>query len=137
MRKFLYVIILSTFGVACIYLGWWIFRGRLSDSRALIRSIEESKAAQNRAVAAAYGEGRLTILQFYASPAIIRKGKAAQLCYGVSHSKSVRIEPPLGETWPSLARCIDITPQQDTTYSLIAEDESGNTKTASLTIKVK
>jgi hypothetical protein len=135
MRKLICVILLSAFGVIC-FLSWTFYE-RWSDSRALIRSMEESKAAQNRAVALAYGDGRLTILEFYASPAIIRKGEAAKICYGVSHSKSVRIEPPLRDTWPSLSRCIDITPQKDTTYSLIAEDESGNTKTASITIKVK
>jgi hypothetical protein len=119
-----------------IFLGW-VFYSRWSDNRAYIRRFEERKAAQDRAVFEAYGEGRLTILGFYATPPVINKGKTAQLCYSVSNSVKVRIEPPVENVWPSFGRCVDVTPKVDTVYRLIAEDSNGNKKTASVKIGVK
>ena len=121
--------------VGCIYLGY-VFYSRASDNRALVRRLEESRTAQDRAVVQAYGEGRLTILSFYATPGIIRRGQKTQLCYGVSNSKSVRIEPPVENVWPSFGRCVEVQPRKDTTYTLIAEAADKSTKTVSITVKV-
>ncbi len=121
--------------VMCIYIGW-VFYSRWSDNRALIRSLEERKAAQDRAVVEAYGGGSLTILGFYATPTTIHPGKTAQLCYSVSNAQSVRIEPPVENVWPSFSRCVEVTPRSDTAYKLIAEDSTGNAKTASVIVKV-
>ena len=71
-------------------------------------------------------------------PPLIRRGETAQLCYGVSNAKTVRIEPrPACGVWPSLARCVEVAPTKDTAYSLTAEDGKGNTKTATVEVKVK
>jgi len=137
MRKFVYVIV-ATVAVICIYLGW-TFYSRNKEQREYFQGLAEKKAKENRAVKDAYGGDSLTILGFYVTPgAVIQKGETVQICYGVNAmAKSVSIEPPIGDVWPALSRCIDITPKKDTTYNLIAEDESGNKKTASLTIQVK
>ena len=134
MRK-VYGITWVSVTVACIYLGW-VFYSRWSENRAFIRSLEERKAAQDRAVVEKYGGGRRTILGFYATPPTIRPGETAQLCYSVSNAESVRIEPPVKNVWPSLSRCVEVTPGSDTVYKLIAEDSKGNTEMASVTVKV-
>ena len=38
------------------------------------------------------GGDRFEILNFYAVPGVIRRGDSAQLCYGVSNAKTVRLE---------------------------------------------
>lgn len=135
MRKVFVLILGTTIVTGCIYVSWTFYL-RWVDNRAFVRRLEERKAARDRAVVDAYGAGRLTILGFYAIPAIIRPGKTAQLCYSVSNSESVRIEPPVKNVWSSLSRCVEVSPTTDTAYTLIAEDSEGNTKTASITIKV-
>ena len=123
----------------CIYLGW-VYFSRWSENHALTERLEEHKEAQARAQASAmlkaYGGERLTILAFYASPPGIRRGQKAQLCYGVSNSRSVRIEPPVENVWPSLSRCVEVSPRTDTVYRLIAEDANGQVKTVSTTVAV-
>ena len=84
----------------------------------------------------AYGGESLAILNFYANPATIRPGETTQLCYSVPNAENVRIEPPVENVWPSLSRCVDVTPTDDTVYTLIAEDDSGNTVTANTTVEV-
>ncbi len=115
----------------------WIYYSRWSEKRAFIRRLEEPQAAQDRAVLEAYGGGRLTILGFYAAPSIIKRGETTQLCYGVSNSKMVRIEPPIEDVWPSHSRCVNASPRVDTVYKLIAEDAQGHTETASVTVQVR
>ena len=121
--------------LACIYLGL-IFYSRWSQKRALIQSLEEGKALKDRAVVEAYGRDNLTILGFYATPSVIRPGETAQLCYGVSNSIRVRIEPHVESVWPSLSQCVKVAPSADTVYTLIAEDAGGKTATAAATVKV-
>ncbi len=121
--------------IAALYAGWVFFsrqqeRGKFEE-RAAARKKEE-----NRRAAEMMGGSRFEILSFYASPGVIRRGETSQLCYGVSHAKMVHLEPQSNPVWPSLARCVDIAPKQDTTYTLTIEDGKGNSKTAKLTIQV-
>jgi hypothetical protein len=113
-----------------------VYYGRRSATRDLIQDLEERKASEERAVADAYGGDRLSILNFYANPASIRRGETTQLCYSVPNAESVRIDPPVKNVWPSRSRCVDVAPQSDTTYTLIAEDADGNTVTADTTVEV-
>jgi len=48
----------------------------------------------------------------------------------------VKLDPPVASMWPSANRCFSVSPTKDTTYTLTAEDAAGNSKTASLTLKV-
>jgi len=133
MRRAYNILLLAV--MAGLYLGW-VYYSRWSDQRAILRPMEENKRARERAVEEAYGGGRFNILGFYATPAIVIKGQKAQLCYSVINAESVRTEPPVENVWPSLSRCVDVKPDKDTVYQLIAEDAQGNRKTASLTVKV-
>ena len=120
---------------ACIYLGL-IYYSRKSADQDLIQDMEEQKASQDRAVVDAYGGSSLSILNFYANPAAIRQGETTEICYSVPNAEKVRIEPPVKNVWPSLSRCVDVSPTKDTVYTLIAEDADGNTVTANTTVEV-
>ena len=122
--------------VAFVYLGG-IFYSRRRDRQDFVRRLEEPKAAQDRAIVDAHGGKKLTVLSFYATPGTVRPGARAQLCYGVSNARSVRIEPPVPNVWPSFSRCVEVSPAADTEYRLIAEDAEGNTATAATAIRVR
>jgi hypothetical protein len=131
-----YRVTLLTAVIACMYLGW-VYYSRWNENRALVRRMAEPEEARERAIVDAYGGGRLTILGFYAAPASIRRGAKAKLCYGGSNSKTVRIEPPVDNVWPSFSRCVEVAPESDTVYRLIAEDAGGHRDIATTVVKVK
>lgn len=128
--------------VALVYVGW-IFFLRWQGARDMAYQ-EKQREAQEKAKRAeddqktveSLGGNQFEILAFYA-PGIIRRGDSGDLCYGVSNAKTVKIEPPVGGVWPSLSRCIPISPKTTTTYTLTADDGQGNTKTESLTVEVR
>jgi hypothetical protein len=122
--------------LACLRIGW-IFYSRRSAEREAQRHVLQQQAQEDRTTINAYGGDRLTILNFYSTPSTIHRGQTAQLCYGVSNAKSVRIEPPVENVWPSLSRCVDVTPKRDTAYKLIAEDANAHTETATAAVNVR
>ena len=67
-----------------------------------------------------------------------KSGRAAAplVCYGVSNASAVRIEPRLGETWPSTGRCMEVTAAKDTEYKLTAQDSAGHEETRTLNLHV-
>jgi hypothetical protein len=131
MRK---VMIIACLIVVCIVLLWIVYSKRNEQRAARLK--EEQRAAEDTKYAKAYGETNLTILGFYANPGAIHSGQKAQLCYGVNNADNVRIEPPVKDVWPSLSRCVDVTPKKETVYKLIAEDSSGHAKTATTTVRI-
>jgi hypothetical protein len=123
-------------GIALLYVGW-VFFSRRQENREIERKAAEEKRAADQSVVDMLGGNQFAILNFYASPGEIRRGEAAQLCYGVSNAKAVRIEPQTSAVWPSFSRCVDVTPKKDTTYTLAAEDAAGHIKTATVVVKVR
>jgi len=121
---------------ACIYLSW-VFYARYRNNHALLQRQEEIKAEQDTAFLKAYGDPNLKISNFYPYPGAIRRGQTTKLCYSVSNATKVRIEPPVEYVWPSFSRCVEVAPVKNTVYKLFAEDAAGNTKTASVEIKVQ
>jgi hypothetical protein len=83
------------------------------------------------------GGSEFKIIGFYATPGTIHRGDTVDMCYGVSNAKSVKLDPPEATVWPSVDRCMQVTPQKTTKYTFTADDGKGNTKTAELTIEVK
>jgi hypothetical protein len=65
------------------------------------------------------------IIAFYASPNLVTPGQHISLCYGVAQAKSIKIEPPAGDAWPTFTRCLDVAPRKTTTYTLTAIDAAG------------
>jgi hypothetical protein len=83
------------------------------------------------------GGNEFKIMAFYATPGLIHRGDEVEMCYGVSNAKGVKLDPPDADVWPSANRCLQLAPKKTTTYTLTADDGSGNTKNAALTIEVK
>ena len=119
----------------------WILYSRWQENRDLEYKAAQQKAAKehdaDEKTIDTLGGNRFEIISFYASPGIIRRGDSAQLCYGVSNTKNVRLDPPVESVWPSYNRCFDISPAKDTTYTLTADDGNGNSKSASFTLRVQ
>ena len=123
--------------VALIYLGW-VFYSRWHENRLLQQQAAAKEEADAKRIYDLYGAGRVKILQLYANPAVVSKGGTGQLCYGVSNAKTISIEPkPTDDVWPSIARCVNIAPNKDTTYVLTVQDTSGHTETANVTVQVR
>ncbi len=122
--------------VATLYVGW-VFFSRRQDRREFEEKAAAKKREEDRRAVEMMGGNRFEILTFYASPGAIHRGETTQVCYGVSNTKTVRLEPQSNPVWPSLARCVDVAPKKDTTYTLTIEDGKGNTKTATVTVQVR
>jgi hypothetical protein len=119
----------------------WIFFARWQENRNIQRRASEERTqkqlADDRQTVEQMGGKDLAIQSFYASAGIIHRGESLQLCYGVANAKTVKLEPQDNPVWPSYNRCIEVSPQKDTTYTLTVQDGTGNTKSQTLDIKVK
>jgi hypothetical protein len=121
--------------LALLWTGW-IFLDRHEQARAIEREAAEKTTQSDRATLNQLGGDKLTILGFYASPAVIHRGEHVSLCYGVSNAASLTIEPGLGAWKPAISRCIDIAPRHTTAYQLTAKGAKGQTLTADATVTV-
>lgn len=77
------------------------------------------------------------ILFFYPGQASVSPGDQAQVCYGVEHATSVRLEPALAEIRPLSNKCVWVEPNKTMDLSLIARGEDGTEVSESLTLTVK
>ena len=107
---------------------------RLYERRNAEQADEQRRASDRNAIEQLGGTD-LAIRALYVSPAIIRHGESAQLCYDVANAKTVTLDPPAGEVWPSTNRCLDISPKKTTTYTLTIADSLG--KSASQTVELQ
>lgn len=127
-------------GIALLTVLWILF-SRWQENRSIERRASaESTRKQlenDRITLEQLGGKDLAIQSFYASPGAVHKGENAQLCYGVANAKTVKLEPQPNPVWPSYARCVSVSPQKTTTYTLTISDASGNIKTQSLQVKVE
>ena len=96
----------------------------------------EQRREEDRRAVEQLGGSDLAIRSFYVSPPQIHRGEKAQLCYDVANAKTVTLDPPEGEVWPSHSRCVDLTPKKTTTYTLTIADTSGKTATQSVELQV-
>ena len=122
--------------LAALYAGW-IFYSRQQSAAETERQFQQKQADEERKTVAAFGGDRLTILGFNAAKGEVEAGGRVVLCYGVSNAVQVKIEPGVEPVKPALSHCLEVFPKKTTTYTLKAEDASGNTKSASLTIRVR
>jgi len=122
--------------VGAVLYDAWIFYSRWSDRRHAEQARQQQEASDARKTIEMLGGGQLKILDFYASPATVKRGDRTNLCFGVSGAKSVRIEPHIEDVHPALSYCMQISPGADTEYKLIAEDAAGHQATQSVAVKV-
>jgi len=126
----------ATLCLALLYVAWTFF-SRWSDDKSRAQAAEAERARANARIVEMYGSGRLKILDFYATSGVIRRGERTLLCYGVANAAAVRIEPAVEALKPSLGRCVEISPAEDTRYTLTAEDESGHKAAESVVVRVR
>jgi len=108
---------------------------RAFERRKIEEQTEQRREDDRRAIEQ-LGGSELAVRALYISPAIIRRGEYAQLCYDVANAKTVTLDPPAGAVWPSHTRCINITPRKTTTYTLTIAGASGKTASQTVTLQV-
>jgi hypothetical protein len=121
--------------IAALYAAW-IFYSRWSEVRDARRAAAAREVELARRDVELNGGSQLKITMFYASPEVVGKGQPAQLCYGVVNAKNVTLDPPAGEVWPSMNRCVDISPKTNTTYTLTADDGAGHADKKQVSVQV-
>jgi hypothetical protein len=125
--------------IALLYVSW-VFYSRWQEDQEYEQKVaarEEKKRQEDERAVELMGGNRFDILNFYATPAIIREDQAASLCYSVSNAKKVKLDPPDGNVWPSLSRCFRVSPKKTTTYTLTVEDAEGHVKSATVRVTVE
>jgi hypothetical protein len=135
VRRVLPFVSIAVF-LGLLYDGW-IFYSRWNDSRQVEEKRAEKEAQAAQQTLDRIGGDELKILNFYARPAVIRRGHEANVCYSVVNAKSLRMDPPDGDVYPALSHCVQISPHKTTEYKLIAGDDAGHTVTQSLTVHVQ
>jgi hypothetical protein len=104
---------------------------RRAAQRAAQQRREEDQAAIKQ-----LGGSELAIRAFYVSPTVIHRGDTAQVCYDVDNAKTVRLDPPAGEVWPSHSRCLEISPRETTKYTLTITSAAGNSASQTVELQV-
>ena len=118
----------------------YILYTRFESSREYERQTRERQTEQrreeDRLAVEQLGGSELAIRGFYVSPAAIHPGESAQLCYDVANAKTVALDPPVGEVWPSHSRGLSISPRKTTTYTLTIKDAAGKMVSQSVELPV-
>jgi len=119
----------------------YVLYSRHESSKQYQRKIEERQAEQrreeDRLAVEQLGGAELAIRGLYVSPRAIHAGETAQLCYDVANAKTVALDPPVGDVWPSHSRCLNISPRKTTTYTLTIKDAAGKTVSQSVELPVR
>ena len=76
------------------------------------------------------------ITQFYAKDKKVPRGVKGNLCYGVENASKVELTPAVEVLWPVAARCFEVAPQQNTTYTVTAYGEDGSKDVKSVNMEV-
>ena len=129
------VLVVALVGVVFVMVSRWQDRRNIERQAAEERA--EKQHEQDRMAVEQLGGKAFRILSFYASPKEIRRGEPAQLCYGVANAKTVTLEPQPQPVWPSVAHCVDVSPNKSTTYTLTIADAAGKTESQDVEVKVR
>ena len=126
--------------IVLAFVGYTMWSRKTQDADLAYKQQAAKTAQQRESDAAAVeelGGSDFKILAFYASPGLIHRGETVDMCYGVSNAKTVKLDPPEGNVWPSANRCLQVTPKKTTTYTLTIDDGKGKTANQQLTVTVK
>jgi hypothetical protein len=118
------------------YVGW-TFLSRREQNLAIERRSAQQKRAESQQTFEGMGGNRFDILSFYANPGVMIRGDSVNPCYSVSNAKSVTLKPQSNAVWPSYERCVSVSPNKSTTYTLTATDRAGHTKSATAFVEVQ
>jgi hypothetical protein len=129
------VLVVALLGVVFVMISRW--QDRRNIERQATQERAEKQHEQDRITVEQLGGKEFAILSFYASPTAIRRGESAQLCYGVANAKTVTLEPQPQPVWPSVAHCVDVSPNKSITYTLTIADAAGKTQSQDVEVKVR
>jgi hypothetical protein len=119
----------------------FLFASRAKSNRAFEQhngeSAAEQRRAEDRAAVEQLGGSELAIRALYVTPAIIHRGESAQLCYDVANAKTVALDPPEGQVWPSHFRCLELAARKTTTYTLTIANAAGKSLAQSVQLQVR
>lgn len=102
-----------------------------------VEKLSEQRREDDRKAIEQLGGSELGIRGISLSPASIRRGETAQLCYDVANAKTVTLDPPEAEVWPSHTRCVNLSPKKSTTYTLTIAGASGQKLSQSVDLQVR
>jgi hypothetical protein len=129
------VLAVALLGVVFVMISRWQDRRNIERQAAQERA--EKQHEQDRITVEQLGGKEFAILSFYANPTAIRRGESAQLCYGVANAKTVTLEPQPHPVWPSVAHCVDVSPNNSITYTLTIANAAGETLSQDVEVKVR
>jgi hypothetical protein len=119
----------------------YVLYARHESSKEYERQTKQRQAEQqreeDRLAVEQLGGSELAIRGLYVTPRAIHAGETAQLCYDVANAKTVTLDPPVAEVWPSHTRCLNISPRKTTTYTLTIKDAAGKTVSQSVELPVR
>ena len=134
------LLVFAAFAIAAVYTVFVVVSRHVSSravERRAAQEAAEKRLADDRAAIEQLGGSELAIRALYVSPSIIRSGQSSELCYDVSNAKTVTLDPPVAEVWPSHYRCFDVSPRKTTTYTLTIAGTSGAPFSQSVKVTVK
>src|SRR3954454_10106472 len=124
--------------IAGLYVAW-TFYSRHQRAQEAEQAIQKKQDDQRKRVAnQIFGSGEIKFSTFSISTSVLKRGERTQLCYGVVHATSVRLDPPPPEPLkPAYRHCLDIAPKKTTTYTITASNDKGENQSQSLTLRVE
>jgi hypothetical protein len=129
------ILMVALLGVVFVMISRWQDKRNIERQAAQERA--EKQHEQDRIAVEQLGGKEFAILSFYANPKEIRRGESAQLCYGVANAKTVTLEPQAQPVWPSVAHCVDVSPNKSITYTLKITDAAGKTQSQDVEVQVR
>ena len=118
----------------------WVFYSRHMESRRYEQRVRDQQVQKQREddqkTIEQLGGSELAIQTLYATPQV-RRGEAAQVCFGVANAKTVTLEPQTNPVWPSHNLCVEVKPIKTTTYRLTATGADGQSVSQEVTVKVR
>lgn len=77
------------------------------------------------------------ISYFYPGQEAVPPGDSAQVCYGVEHATTLRLEPPVAEVRPLSNKCVWFEPKQTMDLTLIATGSDGKEVSSTVQVNVR
>ncbi len=123
--------------IAALYVAWTFYSRYESNKEAVERIAAEKAEKRKQVVNEIYGSGEIRFTTFSIDTRVLKRGETAQLCYGVVNAKTVKLDPPVEPIKPMYFHCVEIAPKKTTTYTITAENGTGQKKSESLTLPVE
>jgi hypothetical protein len=115
-----------------------ITNSRLAAALVLFLSFAacSTKAPEQAARKAASEPEPAQITMFYTSTPVVGKGQEAILCYGVTGTTRLTLEPAEATVAPSPNRCVEVHPAKSRSYTLTARGADGREMSQTVEVRV-